>query len=64
MKRMKEIDVKALFAYVADVIDIETIPLNDQKTTFFRTRTLFCYRNAYIKANYPEKFYDFYRNEW
>ena len=32
--------------------------------TFFRTRTLFCYRNAYIKANYPEKFYDFYRNEW
>ena len=193
MKRMKEIDVKALFAFVADVIDIETIPLDDQKTynllaradtdgvymmetdwdkydllqiqprdfdeltacvalshnprmnpyiytylkilkvqpftfprfseidavrdilkdshsillykeqaeainnyiiimsdedkkehemaikvvtreiekrkgtlserTFFRTRTLFCYRNAYIKANYPEMFYDFYGNE-
>ena len=32
MKRMKETDVKALFAFVADVIDIETIPLDDQKT--------------------------------
>ena len=32
MKRMKEIDVKALFAFVADVIDIETIPHDDQKT--------------------------------
>ncbi len=32
MKRMKETDVKALFAFVADVIDIETIPHDDQKT--------------------------------
>jgi DNA polymerase-3 subunit alpha len=32
MKRMKEIDVKALFAFVADVINIENIPLDDQKT--------------------------------
>ena len=29
---MKEADVKALFAFVADVIDIETIPLDDWKT--------------------------------
>lgn len=32
MKRMKEANVKALFAFVANVIDIENIPLNDQKT--------------------------------
>ena len=32
MKHMKETDVKALFAFVADVIDIETIPHDDQKT--------------------------------
>ena len=32
MRRIKEADVKALFAFVADVIDIETIPLDDQKT--------------------------------
>lgn len=32
MKRMKEIDVKALFAFVADVINIENIPLDNQKT--------------------------------
>ena len=32
MKRMKEINVKALFDFVADVINIETIPLDDQKT--------------------------------
>lgn len=32
MKRMKEANVKALFAFVAHDIDIEKIPLNDQKT--------------------------------
>ena len=32
MKRMKEINVKALFAFVTDVIDVEAIPLDDQKT--------------------------------
>jgi len=32
MKRMKEINVKALFDFVADEINIETIPLDDQKT--------------------------------
>ena len=32
MKRMKETDVQALFAFVADVIDIETVPLDDQQT--------------------------------
>ena len=29
---MKEINVKALFAFVTDVIDVEAIPLDDQKT--------------------------------
>ena len=32
MKRMKEADVKELFAFVANVVNIETIPLDDQKT--------------------------------
>ena len=32
MRRMKEADVKALFAFVANDIDIEKIPLDDQKT--------------------------------
>ena len=32
MRRMKEADVKALFAFVANTIDVEKIPLDDQKT--------------------------------
>jgi len=32
MKRMREIDVKALFAFVTNMIDIEAIPLDDQNT--------------------------------
>ena len=30
--------------------------------TFSRNRALFCYRNAYIKANLTETFHNFYRN--
>lgn len=32
MKRMKEADAKKLFASVADIIDIDSIPLDDDKT--------------------------------
>ena len=32
MKRMKEADAMKLFASVADIIDIDSIPLDDDKT--------------------------------
>ena len=32
MSRMKEADTKELFTFVADRIDIESIPLDDEKT--------------------------------
>ena len=32
MKRMKEVDIKELLAFVEDKIDIESIPLDDYKT--------------------------------
>ena len=32
MRRMKEADARELFAFVADRIDIESIPLDDDKT--------------------------------
>ena len=41
--------------------DIEKRKGTLSERTFFRARALFCYRNAYIKANFPYKFSDFYK---
>ena len=49
-------------------IKILTYEIKERKGTvisraFCRKRAMFCYRNAYIKANFPDKFNCFIKNE-